>query len=96
MISAAKKYLDDSYSVVFDATNPKPENRAQIIELAKQYGIPLRCFVFNVEIEQVMEWNTRRFNETGKKIPRIPFYLFRKNYVKPIVEEVCKVINIDN
>lgn len=96
MISAAKKHLDESYSVVFDATNPKPENRAQIIELAKKYDIPVRCFVFNVEIEQAIEWNTKRFNETGKKIPRISFYVFRKNYVKPTVEEGCKVINIDN
>jgi bifunctional polynucleotide phosphatase/kinase len=96
MISVAKKYLDESYSVVFDATNPKPENRAKIIELGKEYGIPVRCFVFNVEIEQAMEWNTLRFNETGKKIPRIAFYIFRKNYIKPTKEEGCKVINIDN
>lgn len=95
MISAAKKYLDESYSVVFDATNPKPESRAKIIELAKKYDIPVRCFVFNVDIETAMEFNTKRFNETGKKIPKIAFYLFRKNYIKPTKEE-CKIVEINN
>lgn len=95
MISTAKKYLDDKYSVVFDATNPKPENRQKIIELGKKYDIPVRCFVFNMDIETAMEWNTRRFNQTGKKVPKIAFYVFRKNYVKPDINEgFYKIVEI--
>lgn len=34
-----------------------------------------------------MEWNTKRMNETNKKVPKISFYVFRKNYIKPTKEE---------
>ena len=94
MIKEAKKQLDAGKSVVFDATNPKPENRSKIIELAKTYKIPVRCFVSNVDIDTAFEWNTKRMNETGKKVPKVAFYVFRKNYVRPTKEE-CKVIDIN-
>lgn len=94
MISSAKKFLDLGSSVVFDATNPKPENRAKIIELGKKYKIPVRCFVFKTDMETSMEFNTKRFNETGKKVPKIAFYMFRKNYVKPNSNDGCSVVDI--
>ena len=28
------------------------------------------------DIETAFEWNTKRTNETGKKVPKIAFYLF--------------------
>lgn len=87
MLKEAKKNLDEKLSVVFDATNPKKENRAKIIELAKHYNLPIRCFIFNVDIDIAMEWNTKRTNETGKKVPKISFYVFRKNYEKPTKED---------
>lgn len=87
MLKEGRKYLNEGHSIVFDATNPKKENRAKIIELANEYNIPVRCFVFNVDIETALEWNTKRMNETGKKVPKISFYVFRKNYIKPIKED---------
>jgi bifunctional polynucleotide phosphatase/kinase len=94
MLKEGKKFLNEGKSIVFDATNPKKENRAKIIELANEYKIPVRCFVFNVDIETAMEYNTKRMNETGKKVPKISFYVFRKNYVKPTKEE-CEIVEIN-
>lgn len=86
-IKEAKKYIDNENSVVFDATNGKLDNRAKIIKFAKDNNIPIRCFVFNVCIEEAMEWNAKRASETDKKVPRIAFYLFRKHYIEPSLEE---------
>ena len=87
MIKNAKSYLDKSYSVVFDATNGKLENRKKIIDFAKENKIDIRCMVFDVDIETAMEWNTKRMNETSKKVPKIAFYTYRKYYTEPSVEE---------
>jgi bifunctional polynucleotide phosphatase/kinase len=95
MLNTATKYLDLGKSVVFDATNPKKENRDKIIQLGKKYKIPVRCFVFNVDIETALEWNTKRFNETGKKVPKIAFYVHRKNYIRPTEEDGCLIVDID-
>ena len=93
MIKVAKIQLDLGKSVVIDRTNPKVEDRAKFIELAALYKIPVRCVVFNVAIETAMEWNIKRLNETDKKVPRIAFYLFRKNYVSPTSDE-CELVLI--
>ena len=93
MLKEAKIHLNNKKSVVFDATNPKRENRAKIIELASQYNISTRCINFKITIEEAMEWNTLRLNETGKKVPKIAFYLFRKNYEPPTNDE-CEIIEI--
>lgn len=93
MIKVAKAHLDNGISVIFDRTNPKLSDRAEFINMANTYNIPARCIVFDVDIETAMEWNTHRLNETGKKVPKIAFYLFRKNYVRPTISE-CEIVVI--
>ena len=93
MIKEAEKTLNLGKSVVIDATNGKKENRLLFITLAKKYNVPVRCFVFNTSIETAMEWNTKRFEETGKKIPKIAFYTYRKNYNPPTISE-CPIVYI--
>ena len=93
MIKESEKQLKIGKSVVIDATNGKKENRELFINLAKKYNVFVRCFVFNTSIETAMEWNTKRFVETGKKIPKIAFYTFRKNYNPPTISE-CPIVNI--
>jgi predicted kinase len=87
MIKAAKIDIKAGNSVIFDATNPKRENRAKIITLANEYNLPTRCILFKTTIEDAMTWNTKRMNETNKKVPNIAFYLFRKNYEEPMSDE---------
>ena len=93
MIKESEKQLKIGKSVVIDATNGKKENRELFINIAKKYNVSVRCFVFNTSIETAMEWNTKRFVETGKKIPKIAFYTFRKNYNPPTISE-CPIVNI--
>ena len=93
MIKEAEKHLKIGKSVVIDATNGKKENRELFITLAKKYNTPVRCFVFNTSIETAMEWNNKRFMETGKKIPKIAFYTYRKNYCPPTISE-CPMVNL--
>lgn len=87
MLKRAKRHLDMGNSVTIDATNGKIENRAKLIEFARKCGIYVRCIEITTSIEEAMEWNTVRSNETGKKVPKIAFYAYRKSYTKPTVEE---------
>ena len=93
MIKEAEKHLKIGKSVVIDATNGKKENRELFITLAKKYNVSPRIFLFNTNIETAMEWNTKRFIQTGKKIPKIAFYTYRKNYCPPTISE-CPIVNI--
>lgn len=94
MLKVAENHIKDNKSVIIDRTNPKKEDREKFITLAKKYNIPIRCFVFNVNIEKAMELNTLRMNTTGKKVPKIAFYVFRKNYEQPTYDEGCEIIEI--
>jgi bifunctional polynucleotide phosphatase/kinase len=93
IIKESEKHLQLGKSVVIDATNGKFNNRQLFITLANKYNTPVRCFVFNTSIETAMEWNTKRFLEIGKKIPKIAFYTYRKNYNPPTMSE-CPIVNI--
>lgn len=87
MIKAAKVHLTAGKSVIFDRTNPKKEKRAEFIELSKKYNVPVRCVVLTTSFEDAREWNIKRLNETGKKVPDIAFYTFRKYYEPPCKDE---------
>lgn len=87
MLKCAKSYIQNSYSVVIDATNGRLDNRKCFIDFAQCYNIDIRCFVFNTSMEDALEWNTKRMNETGKKVPNIAFYTYRKYYTIPTLSE---------
>lgn len=93
MLKEAKSQLQQGKSVVIDATNGKKENRNQIIKMARDLGVPSRCFVFTMDITEAMQWNTKRTLETGKKVPKIAFWTYRKHYVPPTVDE-CPIVYI--
>lgn len=89
MIKEAKKYLNDGFSVIFDSTNGKKENRKKIIDLAKEYNISVRCFLFHMDIKDAIEWNKFRNNE----VPKIALYTFNK-YFEPPTNDECSIIDI--
>ena len=91
MIKEADKYVKDNYSVIFDATNPSIEKRKEYIDFAKSKNIPIRCINLETDITTAMFRNNKR----DKVIPKITYYVFRKKYVKPTIEEgFYNVINI--
>lgn len=93
ILKQAEKNLMDGNSIVIDRTNPKKEDRVKFITMAKKYNISVRIFISRISIEQAMELNAKRFEETGKKISKIAFYTFRKYFEEPSEEE-CEIINL--
>jgi bifunctional polynucleotide phosphatase/kinase len=83
MIKEAQKYINDKYSIIFDATNPSIEKRKEYIDFANSKDIPIRCINVETDITTAMFRNNAR----EKVIPKITYYVFRKKYVKPTIEE---------
>jgi bifunctional polynucleotide phosphatase/kinase len=91
MIKESEKYIKTNYSIIFDATNPSIEKRKEYIDFANSKNIPIRCINVETDIATSMFRNNKR----DKVIPKITYYVFRKNYVKPTIEEgFYDVINI--
>ena len=91
ILKETEKMLKNGKSVVIDRTNPKKKDRIELINLAKKYNIPVRIFISNITIEDALELNAKRFEETGKKIPKIAFYTFKKNLEKPDESDVIEL-----
>ena len=81
-------------TIVFDATNGTKVKRALFINLAKEFKVPVRCFVFQMDMKEAMEWNTKRFHETGKNVPPVAFYTYRKRFEEPSEDEGCEIVYI--
>jgi bifunctional polynucleotide phosphatase/kinase len=83
MIKESEKYIKNNYSIIFDATNPSIEKRKEYIDFANSKNIPIRCINVETDITTSMFRNNKR----DKVIPKITYYVFRKKYVKPTIEE---------
>lgn len=82
--------LEDKKSVIIDATNPSIKKRSTFINIAKKYDIYIRIITMSTSMEESMNRNSLR----DKPIPKIAFYMFRKNYEEPKLSEcVDEVIN---
>ena len=91
MIAIAKQFLDKKMSVVFDATNPSIEKRAEYIQLANEYGLTSRC----VHVATSFEDSMARNNQRKEGVPRIVYNIYKKKFVQPHVSEGCSVINVN-
>lgn len=87
ILKRCKEILSNGKSVVIDSTNGKKGNRARIIKLGKEYNIYIRCILFMMDISRAMELNKVRYIETNKKVPNIAFYKYRKDYIKPSLDD---------
>jgi len=94
MIKEGRKCLKEKKSIVFDATNGTKVKRALFISLAKEFKVSVRCFVFQMDMKEAMEWNSKRFHETGKNVPPVAFYTYRKRYEEPSEDEGCEIVYI--
>jgi bifunctional polynucleotide phosphatase/kinase len=83
MIKESEKYIKNNFSIIFDATNPSIEKRKEYIDFANSKNIPIRCINVETDITTAMFRNNKR----DKVIPKITYYVFRKKYVKPTIEE---------
>jgi bifunctional polynucleotide phosphatase/kinase len=91
MIKEAEKYVGE-YSIIFDASFGKQENRALVIAFAKKHGLRVRCVWVTTSLERAMEQNKQRAMEGGPRVPDVVFYTYRKYFEEPAVGEGCEVI----
>jgi bifunctional polynucleotide phosphatase/kinase len=95
MIKTAEKIIKENdgkakKSFVFDATNPSRKKRAEYIEFANKWKLPVRCIHVATSQEESMARNQKRPKD--KIIPRIAYNLYKKNFEEPIASEGCEVI----
>eukprot|EP00727_Mastigamoeba_balamuthi_P012198 m51a1_g7600 putative dna 3 phosphatase (486) ;mRNA; f:234084-236185 len=86
----AKQALAEGKSVVVDNTNPAKDVRAQYIKAAKEAGVPVRCFRFNVDEQLAQHLNyfrERITNGASKHVPRIGYATYKKALQEPELSE---------
>ncbi len=93
MTAAAKPYLDRGTSVVFDATNPSKEKRAEYITFARSYKLPIRCVHINTSLSESLISNNKR----EKPVPKIVYNIYKSKFETPDISEGFEeVLTIDN
>lgn len=77
--------IEQNKSIVVDATNPTSKKRLVFIELARKLkpNIHIRIIELTTSMEEGMYRNSMREHP----IPKIAFYMFRKRYQAPSVNE---------
>lgn len=76
-------YLDQGKSVVIDATNPSIKKRKVFIDIAKKNGIFCRIIAVSTSFDESLARN----NQRDTVIPKIAYYVYRKNYQEPTIDE---------
>lgn len=80
--------LELGKSVLIDATNPSKEKRRIFINIAKERNIPVRIIELSTSFDDSLNQNNQRENI----VPKIAFYVFRKKYEKPSLDEGVNTI----
>lgn len=85
-----------SPKIVVDNTNPSRKSRAEFIEIAKKYTIPVRIAVLTTPNELCQHNNAyRAYMKIKERIPEIAYRIYNKNYEAPSLDEGCdEVIKI--
>lgn len=83
MIAEAEKHISKGVSIIFDSTNPSIEKRKEYIDFANKHSLSVRCIVLTTDITESMFRNNTR----QKVIPKITYYVFRKKYIVPTIDE---------
>jgi bifunctional polynucleotide phosphatase/kinase len=87
---AVEEALAAGKSVVVDNTNPGPDIREEYIEIAKEKGVPVRCFWFQTPLELAKHLNMYReliTNGDHEHVSRIAYAVYKKNFKEPKTSE---------
>lgn len=90
MIKEGLKFLKEGKSIVFDATNPTKEKRAEYINAVKEFEIPIRCIYLKTSIEESLHRNNLREH----KVPKIVYNIYKSRFEYPDENEGFKLIEI--
>ncbi|XP_076634211.1 polynucleotide kinase 3'-phosphatase isoform X1 [Colletes latitarsis] len=97
-ISAMEKHIIEKKSVVVDNTNPDTVSRQRYIELAKKYGVSVRCFVMSTTLEHAKHNNKfRRLTDSNHvQVTEVVINSYVKNYQPPSLDEgFTEILTID-
>tara|TARA_B000000477_G_scaffold66319_2_gene55551 strand:+ start:76 stop:1092 length:1017 start_codon:yes stop_codon:yes gene_type:complete len=83
MINESEKHLKNGLSIVYDSTNASKIKRKEYINIAKKYNINIRCINIKTDMVESMFRNNKR----DKIIPKITYYVYRKRYEEPTMDE---------
>lgn len=85
MTKDAEKHSDKS--IIFDCTSGTKKKRAEFIAFAKTKGVPIRALWLQTSMEVSMRRNEERGKSGGSKVPNVVFYVYRKQFEEPEMEE---------
>ena len=79
-------------SVVVDNTNPSPEERAALVELASEAGVPARAVWLDLPLETSLSRNLARSGRT--QVPTVGVLATLRRFVPPSVDEGLARVDI--
>lgn len=82
-------------NVVIDNTNPSKAVRADYIDVAKEAGYVVRCFVMDTPLELAFHMNMFRQSKSEgavRRIPQVAYNMYKKNFEAPSQSEGFKAI----
>ena len=86
------EHLAAGRSVVVDGTNPSPEERAALVELARDAGVPVRAVWLDVPLATCLARNDAR--EGRARVPVVGVLAARKRLVPPSTDEGFDAVDV--
>ena len=91
-LASLKEGLESKKSCVIDNTNRDPETRKPFIDMAKSYGVQVRCFVFDMEKKFALHLDNQRNINTNrehlsKRVGKMPINIYYAQYKAPTISE---------
>jgi predicted kinase len=77
--------LQAGKSVVVDNTNPRLDDRAQLIELAREFSIPIIGYYLRSTVEDSLRWNALRDGKA--RVPDVGVFATAKAFTAPAWSE---------
>lgn len=92
MIKVAEEKIGKNKSVIFDATNPSKEKRAEFINVATKFNLPVRCVWVSTSFDESYRRNLAR--PENERISRIVYNIYKKKFEEPSETEGCQIIKL--
>lgn len=92
MIKEMTKIIQSGKSPIIDATNPTKAGREKFMDVAHQHKLPVRCVWVTTSLEEAMLRNKDRNDHAKAGVPAIVYYVYRKKFEKPTVQEGFKTV----
>lgn len=91
-LKVMRQSLESRKSCVIDNTNPTAQVRSEYLKVAKEFNVPVRCFIFSIPKGMAFHLDTlRKINahrkHLSKRVGSIPIHKFFKDFEKPELSE---------